>query len=104
MSAIFTKASDWKYEQEWRCLIARSANETYDSRAPFGWDDNEEVNSGVLLDTSPAKAVYLGCNIDENSLERVISLCKDSLNVPAYKMECSLTAYSLIPKIVYSPT
>ncbi len=92
MSAIFTKSSDWSYEREWRCLIARNAGESYDERVPFG------ENKGIALNTSPAKAIYLGCDIDENSFKRVISLCQDELNIPVYKMELSQSAYSLIPK------
>lgn len=98
MSAIFTKYSDWEKEQEWRCIIARDADEAYDGRAPFG------KHNGVALETSPAKAIYLGCNIDKNYLERIISLCKDTLKVPVYKMERSQFEYSLTPKILYSPT
>ena len=98
MSAIFSKSSDWEYEHEWRCLLARSDDETYDSRTPFGEDN------GVLLDTSSAKAVYLGCKIDNGSLERVINLCKDALNVPVYIMERKQSAYSLTPRILYSPS
>ncbi len=91
MNAMFTKYSDWEKEREWRCIIARYANDTYDGRAPFG------ENNGIALKTSPVKAIYLGCNIKEENLKRVVDLCENTLNVPVYKMECSRSAYLLTP-------
>ncbi len=94
MNAMFTKYSGWEYEKEWRCIIARYANDTYDGRAPFG------IDKGIALETSPVKAIYLGCNIKEDILKKVVGLCKDTLNVPVYKMECSQSAYLLTPKLL----
>ena len=94
MNAIFTKYYGWEYEHEWRCIIARYANDTYDGCAPFGG------KNGIALKTSPVKAIYLGCNVEEDVLKRVVGLYKDTLNVPVYKMECSQSAYLLTPKLL----
>lgn len=86
IESLRTKASDWSYEKEWRCLQGKSA-------CGESWCGN-----GALLDVPPPKAVYLGCRSSESQIEQMKKICIDLLKIPLYIMEQSQTEYQLLPK------
>jgi len=80
-----TKATDWSYEREWRCIQDKGAC------------GEEWSLKGALLDSSPPTAIYLGCNAEGEFADSLIRTCKEKLRIPVYKMKKSEDDYKLIP-------
>lgn len=55
------KAKQWEYEREWRAIVQK--------------DSNEDI--GSLIKSPKPKNVYLGCCIEEENEEKIISVCKE---------------------------
>lgn len=85
LESIRTKAKEWSYEKEWRCIQDKNA-------CGENWNGN-----GALLDVASPKAVYLGCHSDVELVEQMKRICFDLIEIPLYKMEQSQTEYKLFP-------
>ena len=86
LESLRTKASDWEYEKEWRCIQDKAA-------CGESWRRN-----GALLDVSSPKAIYLGCRSSVTQVEQMKRICFDLLEIPLYMMEQSKTEFTLLPK------
>ena len=86
LDIIRIKSSDWKYEHEWRCIQDTGA-----------CGDNL-TNNGALLDSSSPTAIYLGCMADGEFIKSLISSCKETLQIPIYRMVKARNEFKLIPE------
>lgn len=79
--AMFRKSTKWNYEGEWRMVESIESNEPY-----------------VLIDVPKPKAIFLGCNIDENEdpniKVKLIEIAKKK-NIEVYQSRISLYNYKL---------
>jgi len=85
LELIRTKAKDWEYECEWRCVQDEAAC------------GNNWTNEGALLDVSPATAIYLGSGANE-LVEPLKEICSHTLHIPLYQMKVGKEEYKLIPE------
>lgn len=82
LELVRTKAEDWNYEQEWRCVQDKVA-------CGARWCDD-----GALLDVSAPTAVYLGCRAD-NLVDPFKEVCSGILKIPLYQMKIKNGEYTL---------
>ena len=88
LEVLRTKATDWAYEKEWRCIQDKSA-------CGQNW-----TNTGALLEVPRPKAIYLGCRTSNERTEQMKNLCNGQLRIPLYRMEQSKTMYQLVPVLI----
>lgn len=79
LSLFFTKAYEWNYEKEWRLLKV---------------DNNHSGEAGFLSNFIIPKRVFLGCKIEKNFKEKLLSICK-LMNVEIYELYMFPNSYKL---------
>ena len=85
LEPIFTKSTDWAYEEEVRCLYS---NKTI-KEPLFINDDNK-----VALEIENPTAIYIGCKAVGTYLNQLIELAKNR-NIPVYFMRDSKYSYEM---------
>lgn len=77
VAAALRKANDWKYEKEWRLVIA---------------DGPKQKSMSV---NAPLKAVHLGARTSTLDQENILKICQ-KINVPVFKMKLATHEYRMI--------
>lgn len=85
IETVRTKAKDWSYEREWRCIQDKGA-------CGDSWRGN-----GALLDVAEPKAIYLGCRSSAEQIAQMKEICFNTHKIPLYIMEQSQTEYEMHP-------
>lgn len=84
LRSVVTKSIEWRYEQEWR--VVRTCQSNIDK-------------SEHTIKFPKPTAVYLGCNADCNVENEILKICNQK-QIPVYKMQKSITSYSIYPQIL----
>lgn len=80
IKSLLTKSDEWKYEEEWRCIIP-TENLIFDN-----------------LNHNCIKAIYFGVKVDSNKIYEIIDRLKEVTNITKikfYKMNMDDSTYSI---------
>lgn len=75
IKSTFYKASDWKYENEWRIFTEKT-------------NSNESV---CISKNIKVKKVYVGAKMSKKNITRIVNICKQK-KIGCYKMSCSIVS------------
>ena len=83
---VLTKAKDWSYEAEVRCIYSKTK---LDPNISFVETKKEKL---YLLKMPIPKAIYLGCNAEKEFIEKISNIARD---IPIKRMKKVVGKYAL---------
>lgn len=86
LNPFFSKAKDWSYEQEVRCVLS----DKEDNTPGYVWDDNN-----FYLEMKISK-VYIGAKATNDSINEILKLCRNR-DIPVVFMKEDADKYSIVP-------